>query len=62
MYNYIFIIGRSAFDLLQDANFTAWLILDYLCDFIYLLDIGVRFRTGMQIFYNFFLNEVYTRI
>lgn len=47
LYNYIFIIGRTSFDLLQSENPTLWYFLDYLCDFIYLIDIAIRFRTGL---------------
>lgn len=53
LYNYIFIVGRASFELLQDYNPIIWLVLDYSCDFIYLLDIFVRLRTGQ----NFFLLE-----
>jgi hypothetical protein len=50
LYNYIFIIGRTAFDLLQNENPTLWYCLDYICDFIYLIDICVRLRTGLYFF------------
>ena len=46
LYNYIFIVGRASFELLQDFSPVIWLILDYLCDFIYLMDIFVKLRTG----------------
>jgi len=49
LYNYLFIIGRASFDLLQDYNPIMWLLLDSISDFIYLLDIFVRFRTGLNI-------------
>ncbi len=45
-YNYLFIIGRSTFELLQQWNPILWCILDYVCDLIYVLDIFVRLRTG----------------
>ncbi|KAL3879497.1 hypothetical protein ACJMK2_031793, partial [Sinanodonta woodiana] len=46
LYNVIFIIVRAVFWELQD-NYTAlWLTLDYLSDFIYILDMWVSTRTG----------------
>ena len=63
IYNYIFIIGRTSFSLLQNSNVTLWLVLDYLCDFIYLLDIGVRFRTGyLFTFHKYILIRVFVYI
>lgn len=53
LYNLIFIIGRSSFELLQDYHPVLWFWLDYSCDFIYLLDIFVRLRTGNML-YNYF--------
>lgn len=47
MYNYIFIIARTGFSLLQSSSLALWLTLDYLSDLVYILDILVRFRTGM---------------
>ncbi|KAK7097138.1 hypothetical protein V1264_004157 [Littorina saxatilis] len=46
LYNIIFIIVRAVFDELQTSYSTLWLVLDYLCDFIYLMDMGFQFRTG----------------
>ena len=46
LYNFIFIIGRASFELLQLYNPLLWIVLDYSCDLIYLLDIFVRLRTG----------------
>ena len=57
MYNYIFIIARTSFHLLQNASLATWLVLDYVSDFVYLLDILVRFRTGIN---NNFLIMKYT--
>jgi hypothetical protein len=46
LYNYLFIIARTAFDLLQDFHPLTWLILDGISDLIYFLDIIIRLRTG----------------
>jgi hypothetical protein len=46
LYNYLFIIGRSSFELLQLYNPILWCLLDYACDVLYLIDIFVRLRTG----------------
>ncbi|XP_033627339.1 cyclic nucleotide-gated cation channel alpha-3-like [Asterias rubens] len=45
-YNIWFAIAREAWPGLQDQGGIAWFILDYVFDFIYLLDILVQFRTG----------------
>nr|XP_060623165.1 cyclic nucleotide-gated cation channel alpha-4 [Anolis sagrei ordinatus] len=45
-YNWIFLISRSCFSDLQEKYLFLWLALDYLSDLIYLVDIGVHFRTG----------------
>ena len=47
LYNYLFIIGRSSFELLQQYNPILWCTLDYICDILYLIDIFVRLRTGL---------------
>ena len=47
MYNLIMIIARAVFWKLQEGYLELWLTLDYLCDFIYLLDMFVQFRTGL---------------
>jgi len=49
IYNYIFIIGRCSFELLQEFNPLVWLCMDYFSDFVYLADIFVRLRTGKPI-------------
>ena len=47
LYNVLMIIARSVFWKLHDGNLLAiWLFFDYICDFIYLLDMAVQFRTG----------------
>ncbi|XP_077983706.1 cyclic nucleotide-gated channel alpha-3-like [Glandiceps talaboti] len=46
LYNLYLIIARAVFKDLQSENLTMWLILDYLSDFIYLLDMVVKSRTG----------------
>uniref|UniRef100_A0ACB8FFQ9 Uncharacterized protein n=1 Tax=Sphaerodactylus townsendi TaxID=933632 RepID=A0ACB8FFQ9_9SAUR len=46
MYNWIILICRSCFPDLQQKYLLLWLTLDYLCDLLYLVDIGVHFHTG----------------
>ena len=48
LYNYLFIIGRASFELLQNYSPFMWFALDCVCDLIYLMDIVVRLRTGEQ--------------
>lgn len=48
LYNIIFIIVRAVFSELQTSYVTVWLVLDYLCDLIYVMDMGIQFRTGMS--------------
>uniref|UniRef100_A0A6Q2ZIX8 Cyclic nucleotide-binding domain-containing protein n=1 Tax=Esox lucius TaxID=8010 RepID=A0A6Q2ZIX8_ESOLU len=46
LYNWIFIVARACFNQLQTSNYICWLVLDYLSDFVYILDTCVRLRTG----------------
>ncbi|XP_006894223.1 PREDICTED: cGMP-gated cation channel alpha-1 [Elephantulus edwardii] len=46
MYNWTMIIARACFDELQSDYLEYWLIIDYISDIIYLLDMFVRTRTG----------------
>ncbi|PVD34297.1 hypothetical protein C0Q70_05566 [Pomacea canaliculata] len=46
LYNIVFIIVRAVFSELQTSYVTVWLVLDYLCDLIYVMDMGIQFRTG----------------
>lgn len=46
MYNLVFVIVRSVFTELQDEYLPLWLVLDYLCDFMYVIDMTIQFRTG----------------
>ena len=46
LYNWIFIIARASFRDLHERYLAAWLILDYTCDIVYILDMVVQFRTG----------------
>lgn len=39
---------RACFDELQMRNVLVWLVLDYICDGVYILDIAVRLRTGTE--------------
>ena len=46
LYNLVFIIVRAVFTELQTTYYILWLVLDYLCDFVYIVDMGFQFRTG----------------
>ncbi|XP_054167514.1 cyclic nucleotide-gated channel rod photoreceptor subunit alpha-like isoform X2 [Oppia nitens] len=46
LYNFWTIIYRCAFQEINEMTVTTWFILDYLSDFVYILDIAVHFRTG----------------
>uniref|UniRef100_A0A2K5ZU77 Cyclic nucleotide-gated channel alpha-1 n=1 Tax=Mandrillus leucophaeus TaxID=9568 RepID=A0A2K5ZU77_MANLE len=46
MYNWTMVIARSCFDELQSDYLEYWLILDYVSDIVYLIDMFVRTRTG----------------
>lgn len=39
---------RACFDELQVRNMLVWLVLDYICDGVYILDIAVRLHTGTE--------------
>ncbi|XP_078259036.1 LOW QUALITY PROTEIN: cyclic nucleotide-gated channel alpha-4-like [Rhinoraja longicauda] len=45
-YNWIMLVARCSFSELHCRYLTTWLVLDYLSDFMYLLNIGVRLSTG----------------
>lgn len=46
LYNWIFIIARTAFADLHSRALSLWLVLDYVSDLIYILDMVVQFKTG----------------
>jgi len=46
LYNFWVIIYRTAFDEIQGSTVLIWFSLDYLADFIYLMDILIHFRTA----------------
>ncbi|XP_062393378.1 cyclic nucleotide gated channel subunit alpha 2b [Sardina pilchardus] len=46
LYNWVLLVARACFDQLQTHNLIMWLVLDYFCDSIYILDTIVRLRTG----------------
>ncbi|KAL7838877.1 hypothetical protein AOLI_G00272810 [Acnodon oligacanthus] len=46
LYNWVLLVARACFDDLQTQNYILWLVLDYICDLIYILDSIVRLRTG----------------
>jgi type I site-specific restriction endonuclease len=50
IYNLIFLIARGAFWLLQDIQYglIIWPLFDYLADFVYIIDILLRFCTGFM--------------
>ncbi|KAM6923848.1 cyclic nucleotide gated channel subunit alpha 2a [Xenentodon cancila] len=45
-YNWTLLVVRACFDELQIRNVMVWLVLDYVCDGFYILDIAVRLHTG----------------
>ncbi|XP_022073372.1 cyclic nucleotide-gated cation channel-like isoform X4 [Acanthochromis polyacanthus] len=45
-YNWTLLVVRACFDELQMSNVLVWLVLDYVCDGVYILDIVVRLHTG----------------
>lgn len=49
MYNYIFIIGRTVFWDMQNLCPLVWIVMDYICDFLYLLDMIVHAHEGLYI-------------
>ncbi|XP_045116080.1 cyclic nucleotide-gated cation channel alpha-3-like isoform X2 [Portunus trituberculatus] len=46
LYNWVMIIGRAVFWELHNLSPVLWLFLDYICDGIYLVDMGVRAHEG----------------
>ena len=50
IYNLIFVIGRSVFWELQSLSTISWFIMDYLCDFLYIIDNIVRMHEGLYCF------------
>lgn len=46
LYNWIFIIARAAFTDLQSRSIVLWLVLDYVSDLIYVVDMVIQFKTG----------------
>ncbi len=46
LYNLFLIIVRETFDQLQSDLLPMWLVLDYLADTVYVLDMVVQFRTS----------------
>lgn len=46
LYNLWTCIAREAFPEIVNGRLTMWILLDVVCDIIYILDIGVQFRTG----------------
>lgn len=50
LYNWIFIIARTAFADLQTRSVSLWLVLDYVSDLIYIVDMVIQFKTGKYLF------------
>ncbi|KAM9789010.1 cyclic nucleotide-gated cation channel-like [Neosynchiropus ocellatus] len=46
LYNWFLVVARACFDRLQVGSYVCWLVLDYLCDTVYVMDTCVRLRTG----------------
>ncbi|XP_014669591.1 PREDICTED: cyclic nucleotide-gated channel rod photoreceptor subunit alpha-like [Priapulus caudatus] len=46
LYNFWVLIYRFSFDEISNETMVMWFSLDYLADVIYILDVGVGFRTG----------------
>lgn len=46
IYNFWVIIYRFAFQEISSENWSVWFAMDYLADFIYIMDIAFHFRTG----------------
>ena len=49
IYNYIFIIGRTVFWDMQNVSPVLWIVLDYLCDFIFIVDIFIHAHEGIDL-------------
>ena len=46
LYNWVFIIARAVFTDLQSRSIVLWLVLDYVSDLIYVVDMVIQFKTG----------------
>ncbi|XP_071502067.1 cyclic nucleotide-gated channel alpha-3-like [Diadema antillarum] len=46
VYNFWVLIAREAWPELQEKGRVAWFVFDYLCDFVYIVDIVVHWRTA----------------
>uniref|UniRef100_A0A8C1WEK7 Cyclic nucleotide gated channel subunit alpha 2b n=1 Tax=Cyprinus carpio TaxID=7962 RepID=A0A8C1WEK7_CYPCA len=46
LYNWVLLVARACFDQMQTENLIVWLVFDYLCDAVYILDSCMRLRTG----------------
>lgn len=47
MYNYVFIVGRAVFWDMQNLFPVVWMVLDYTCDVIYILDMIIHAHEGL---------------
>ena len=50
LYNLTLVVGRAVFWDLDNMFPELWLVLDYLCDTLYLIDIFVRMHEGKSYF------------
>ena len=57
LYNFWVIIYRTAFDEITTSTILIWFLLDYLADFVYLMDILIHFRTGAASHSQIFFKE-----
>ena len=48
LYNVTFVFGRAVFWMLQDIYPVGWFVLDYTCDFLYLIDMFIRMHEGIK--------------
>ena len=46
LYNLILVVGRAVFWELDNLLPVTWMVLDYFCDFLYILDTLVRMHEG----------------
>jgi len=46
LYNLVTIIARAVFWQIQENQFIVWIVLDYVSDFFYIVDVFIQFRTG----------------
>ena len=50
LYNLIVVVGRAVFWELDNLVPVTWMVLDYFCDFLYVVDTFVRMHEGISKF------------